>query len=273
MNRGKYRYHPEKFDTDDPVLQKEWEDLKDVLCDNEYMTRYKIMIGQPINLKTIWNIWSTPSTDLSNIWSHFIAGIFFIVRGCFFPGRFLALHLITAYTYITSSMYHTFRNYNRKLYDIMLNFDVSGIAIQIFSYDFVDTIAFFHNRRNDLMYIYIAVFSVLAILIIGSVPIILKRKLYTLRTVSFSICALTCFPLFVHGIKIYGWNSKSKRMLILRIITIALEGVGIFFRASKLPERCAQGGVFQWCFHSHFWFHLAASVGSFVGCLSTEAMR
>lgn len=272
MSRGKYRQHSETFDSPDPNLQKQWEDLKDVLCDNEYMTRYKIMIGQPINLKTIFNIWTTPSTDLSNIWSHFLAAIFFIVRGCFFKERIFWLHMVTAYTYIVSSLYHTFRNYSRNLYDIMLNFDVSGIAIQIFSYDFVDTIAFFYNRNNKLMYIYIGVFSVLAILIVGSVPFILKRKLYTLRTVSFSICALTCFPLFAHGIKVYGWNSKSQRMLYLRIITIALEGVGIFFRASKIPERFCQGNIFQWCFHSHFWFHIAASVGSFVGCLSCEAM-
>ncbi|EAX94520.1 hemolysin-III related family protein [Trichomonas vaginalis G3] len=272
MEKKKYRYHPEKFDSKDPVLQEQWEDLKDVLCDNEYMTKYKIMIGKPINLKTIIEIWTSKSTDLSNIWSHFLAGVFFIIRGWSFDGRLFTLHLLAAYTYIMSAMYHTFRNYNRKMYDIMLNFDVSGIAIQIFSYDFVDTIAFFHGKRDDLMYIYCAVFAILSVIVIGAVPIILSRKLYTLRTVLFSLCAFTCFPLFAHGIKIYGWNEKSQNMLILRIATIALEGVGIFFRASKVPERFTQGNIFQWCLHSHFWFHIAGAIGSYVGCLSAEAM-
>ena len=268
----KYSKHPQTFENPDPELQKQWEELKEVLCDNEHMKYYKIMIGQPINFQTVFNVMTSPSTDLTNIWSHLLFGIFFILRSLKFKGRFFWLNLITAYTYLMSACYHIFRNYSRLLYDIFLSFDVSSIAIQIFSYNIVDSISFFNKKRNDLKKKYLIGFITSTIITLISIPVILYYKFYTFRTILLSSVATVGYILIYHGYLINGFNDSVKNLLRNRIISYALQGVGIFFRASHVPERFLPDTVFQEFFHSHFWFHIAAAIGSIYACISSESI-
>lgn len=268
----KYSRHPQKFDCKDPELQRQWEDLKEVLCDNEHMKYYKIMVGQKINLKTIFNVWTTPSNDLSNIWSHFLFGIFFIVRAFNFEGRFFWLNAITAYTYFMSSMYHTFRTYSRKLYNIFLVFDVLGIAIQISTYNIVDTISLMGTKRPDLEKLYLIVYISILVLNFISIPIILHYKKYTVRTILFCVVATSGFVLMYNGYLVNGVSEEFKALFYNRLITFAYQGVGIFFRGSHIPERWLPNTIWQEYFHSHFWFHIVASIGSIYACRSSEAL-
>ena len=268
----KYGRHPQKFDSKDPELQKQWEELKEVLCDNEHMKYYKILIGQPINIKTIFSVWFTPNTDVTNVWSHFFFAVLFIVRSFTKEGRFFWLNLVTAYTFLMSGLYHTFRNYSRRLYDIFLCFDVSSIGIQIFSYNIVDTISFFSGKRDDLERMYLIFFITFDIITIISIPFILKYKLYTFRTILFSFVATIGFGLIYHGFTINNNTTILYDMLKNRVISYALQGVGIFFRASHIPERWLPDTVFQEFFHSHFWFHVTAATGSLFACCSSEIL-
>ena len=268
----KYSNHPQTFESSDPNLQEQWESLKEVLCDNEHMKYYKIMIGQPINFATVFNVMTTPSTDLSNIWSHLLFFFFFIKRAFRFSDRFFWLNCVTAYTYLMSACYHIFRNYNRRLYDIFLCCDVSSIAIQIYAYNIVDSISFFSKKKKNLKIMYIAGLLISELFILLSIPIILRYKLYTFRTVLFSLVATFGFLLIYHGYRVNGYSESFKKLIINRVISYALQGLGIFFRGSHIPERFFQDTVFQEFFHSHFFFHIAAAIGSVYACISSESI-
>ena len=272
--KQKYSKHPQKFDNPDPELQRQWEDLKEVLCDNEHMKYYKIMIGRNVNISSILEVMTTGSTDLTNIWSHLLFGIYFLFASFHRRGRFFWLFIITSYTYFMSACYHIFRNYSRTLYDIFLCFDVSSIGIQIFSYNIVDTISFFSKRRPDLKKIYLTIFISFLIITTASIPIILHYKFYTFRTVLFSFVATIGFGLIYHGYKVQLTQGQSTllSMIYYRIISYLLQGVGIFFRGSHIPERYLPDTVFQEYFHSHFWFHIAAAIGSVYACKSSEIL-
>ncbi|OHS96045.1 hemolysin-III related family protein [Tritrichomonas foetus] len=272
----KYSNHPQKFDNPDPKLQKEWEDLKEVLCDNEYMMGYKIMVGQKINFSTVWNILTTKHTDTSNIYSHLIFGFFFTYRAFAFNSKFelILVNLLCALTFFMSAFYHTFRNYSRRWYDLCLTLDVSGIGIQIFAYLITDTINFFKDDHPDLMRNYLIFFCILFVVSLVSVPFILKYKLYFWRTFMFTIISMLCIPLIMHHIWLCnGIDEKLRRFLPLRAAIFFWQGVGLCFRSSHIPERFFPRTIFQYVFHSHFWFHIAGSVGSYFGCLSCEVYR
>lgn len=269
----KYSKHPQKFESTDPKLQKEWEDLKEVLCDNEYMIRYKIMVGQPINFSTVWNILSTIHTDTSNIYSHLIAGVFFVYRSINKDFRFALVHLLCALTFFMSSFYHTFRNYSRKLYDIMLVLDVNGINIQIFAYLFTDTMNFFGNLRPDLMKNYLILFGFLLFISMISVPFILHYKIYWLRTFTFIVFSFLCLPLVYHCYLISGLTDQLRAFIPIRLAVFFWQGLGLIFRSSHIPERFFPHTIFQYIFHSHFWFHICGAIGSYFGCLSCEVYK
>lgn len=267
----KYKNHPQKFDNSDPELQKQWEDLKEVLCDNEFMTRYKIMVGQPINFSTVWNILTTIHTDTSNIYSHLIACIFFVIRSIGLEFRFALVHLLCALTFFMSVIYHTFRNYSRKLYDITLVLDVNGINIQIFAYLFTDTISFFGSTRPDLMQNYLILYGILLVISLTSVPFILHYKIYWLRTFTFILISFLCFPLIYHSYLINGLTDQLRIFIPLRLFVFFWQGLGLIFRSSHIPERFLPHTIFQYIFHSHFWFHICGAIGSYFGCLSCQA--
>lgn len=267
----KYRNHPQKFDNPDPELQKQWEDLKEVLCDNEYMIRYKIMVGQPINFSTVCNILTTVHTDTSNIYSHLIAGIFFIIRSIGLEFRFALVNLLCALTFFMSVFYHTFRNYSRKLYDITLVLDVDGINIQIFAYLFTDTVSFFGDSQSEIMKKYLFFYSLLFVISIIAVPFILHYKIYWLRTFIFIIISFLCLPQIYHNYLINGCTDKLRHFISLRLIVFFWQGLGLIFRSSHIPERFLPHTIFQYIFHSHFWFHACGAIGSYFGCLSCQA--
>ena len=268
--KNKYSKHPQKFNNPDPKLQKEWEELKEVLCDNEYMINYKIMIGQPINISTVWNILSTKHTDTTNIYSHLFFAIFFLIRCFFVEKKFIIVNSFCFLTYFLSATYHTFRNYSRKLYDICLIFDVSGIAIQIFGFLIMDSICFFQDSRPDLMKNYLIFFCTLFIIVLIAIPIILHYKIYCLRTFLFTLISLLCFPQVYHYYHYNGLNDLLKQYLPYRTLVFIWQGIGLCFRSSHVPERFLPGTIFQYFWHSHFWFHIFATFGSYYGCLSCE---
>lgn len=268
----KYSRHPQKFENPDPKLQKEWEDLKEVLCDNEYMMGYKIMVGQPISIPTIWNIITTVHTDTSNIYSHLLFGFFFLFRAYGQINRLVFMNCMCALTFFMSAFYHTFRNYSRKMYNMCLCFDVSAIGIQIFTFNLVDIVTYFEESRPDLLKIYMMILASFFIITMVSMPFILHYKIYWLRTFLYIILATTCFPLAFHAYIVNGMTEKMKSMIYLRLMTFFFQGVGLCFRSSHIPERFAQGTIFQYVLHSHFWFHIFGSIGSYYGCLSSEAL-
>ena len=268
----KYSNHVQKFENADPQLQEQWKHLKEVLCDNEHLKYYKIMIGRKINFKSILEVWTSPSIELTNFWSHFLFGIYFLIRGFSFSGRFFVLNLLTALTYLMSSVYHTFRSFSRKLFDLMLCFDVSGIAIQVLTYNFVDTISFFGGIRDDLVKNYVICHGLLSLFTYITIPILLYNKLYTCRTVLICFVAMSGYFLIYHAYLIFGFTEKIQKLLFYRIVSFSLQGVGIFFRGSHIPERFLPDTIFQKFFHSHFWFHIVAAIGSIYACMSSEVL-
>jgi len=268
----KYCLHPQKFHNPDATLQKEWENLKEVLCDNEYMKNYKIMVGQKIGIKSMANVWTSIHADTSNIYSHFFFALLFFWVAFKKEGSIFWLYLAAGSTFIISAIYHTIRNYSRKIYDIALNLDVSSIGIQVFMFNFVDCINLFKDTRPDITRNYLIGFGALFTICLSSIPIILKHKLYALRTTVFCLMASLGFPLIIHGSFYYADSSKLHKMIFLRVFVFLFCGIGLGFRSSHIPERFHPDTIFQSFFHSHFIFHVLVSIGSFCGCLSSEAL-
>lgn len=266
----KYSKHPQKFNNPDPQLQKQWEDLKDVLCDNEYMMGYKIMIGRPINLKTIWEILSTVNTDTPNIWSHIFFGFFFVWQAIGESKRLVFVNLLCALTYFMSAVYHTFRNYSRRLYDILLSLDVSSINIQIFSLMFSDIFAMFYDAEPELTKKIAIIYAIVFIVSTGAVPIILAKKLYWVRTCMFCMMCTITIPVVYWKLSITGFDDQMKKFLVLRSATFGTQIIGLCFRSGHIPERWFPRTIWQTVFHSHFWFHTIAGVGSMFGVLSAK---
>lgn len=268
MQLRKYANHPQKFETTNPDDEKEWKKLKEVLCDNEYMTHYKIMVGKPVNIKTIFDVLTTLHTDTTNIYSHLIAAIVFFWRS--YRSKRCIVNCLCGITFLISAIYHTLRNFSRRLYDITLIMDVNGIAIQIFAYLFNDAFVLFNDFRKDLMYIYFLVYTVIFLIFIISIPFILKNKIYWLRTFLCTVISFLCFQIMYHAYSLFGCDESLIRIVKLRVITFICQGIGLCFRSSHFPERISKIPLFSYIFHSHFFFHIVASIGSYYGCLSCE---
>jgi predicted membrane channel-forming protein YqfA (hemolysin III family) len=267
----KYLSHPQKFDNPDPLLQQQWLDLKEVLCDNPHMIGYIIMIGQSINPRTVLHILTTIHTDTANIWTHIVGAIFFFSCASLslFPISIIAVG--AALTCCLSAIYHTLRNYSRKMYDICLCLDVSSIAIQIFATLLADVINLFGKDHVGIARLDTVLVVVMAVVTIAGVPIVLKRKLYWVRTFVFSCESVLCIPLFVQKYLIDGFDERWGRVIGWRVLCLATAGLGIAVRSAHVPERFFPRSVFQSLLHSHCIFHLLSIVSSYFSVLSAEA--
>ena len=267
----KYARHPQKFDNPDPELQRQWLDLKEVLCDNEYMMGYKIMIGQPVNLRTIWNVMTTIHTDTSNIWSHVAFFLYFVWKA--FLARddssTVMMYMLCGGTFLGSVVYHILRNYSRRLFDICLFFDVSGIGIQVFMYLFTDSRAWFKDKRPDWYKMYQVLYTVLLIIFLTSMPVILRKKLYWLRTIELGCLVAIAIPPFCRKLYIDGWDDRTTEFLIKRALSVFFQFLGLVIRSAHYPERLFPRTIWQLVFHSHFWFHVSGGFGSVFGAMSS----
>jgi adiponectin receptor len=254
----KYDRHPQKFDNPDPILQQEWLQLKEVLCDNEYMIGYKIMIGQPVNFTTVFNILTTLHTDTTNIWSHFIGAIVFFYIGFILPFPVPIVCFCSGTVCFLSSLYHIFRNYSRKLYDIFLCLDVSSIGIQLFGGYFVDLITLFGPSHPTIAWRFAIFGGILCVVTLASVPFILMRKLYWVRTFVLSCESVLCLPVFTQKYLVDGFDQRMGRVVGWRMLALMAAGMGMAVRSAHIPERFCPRTVFQSLFHSHCVFHLLA---------------
>jgi predicted membrane channel-forming protein YqfA (hemolysin III family) len=269
----KYSRHPQKFDNPDPELQKQWLELKDVLCDNEFMIGYKIMIGQPVNMKTIWHVITTVHTDTSNIWSHLIAMILFTYLGLIYPFPVCIAAYAPALTFAISSVYHVIRNYSRRLYDILLCLDVSSIGIQICGFLVTGSYSFFWETRRRVAIAYLAVGLSAHALTILSMPFILRRKLYWVRTFVLSLETMVCLPIVVHKYWLDGIDDKFFGYVWWQFLCVLLAGMGILVRSAHVPERFFPRTIFQLIFHSHVLFHILTALSAYCGVIAVAVLQ
>jgi predicted membrane channel-forming protein YqfA (hemolysin III family) len=267
----KYGRHPQKFDNPEPNLQQQWLDLKEVLCDNEYMMGYKIMVGQPITPRTVLNILTTVHTDTTNIWTHIIGAIFLFHCGAtsVFPVSIVAIS--AAVTCCLSAFYHTFRNYSRKLFDICLCLDVSSIGIQVFGSFFADVIILFGPSHPATARRFAIFGVVLCTVTLASIPFILRRKLYWVRTFVFTCESLLGVPVFAQKYLLDGLNEKMISAITWRALCLTIGAVAISVRSAHVPERFFPKTVFQYVFHSHCFFHILSTVGGYMVIRSAQA--
>jgi adiponectin receptor len=260
----KYSRHPEKFANPDPELQRQWLELKDVLCDNEHMVGYKIMVGQPVTIGTVWNILTTLHTDTTNIWSHLIGLAIFLIWGILtrFPVNVCAF--CGAMTCLMSASYHTFRNYSRRLYDMCLIFDVLSINLQLWGFFIGDVAAYFLETRPGLFWGYMGLMCAVCGPTIMAVPYLLRHKLYSIRTCLFTCEAALDFPLLLHRWLLDGADDRLRAHVRWKLGSLALAGLGLCFRSSHVPERFLPRTIFQRLFHSHFVFHILSVMSTCV---------
>jgi adiponectin receptor len=265
-----YGRHPQKFDNPDPELQKQWLELKEVLCDNEYMIGYKIMIGRPISFASVFDVLTTVHTDTSNIWSHLLGFLvcFYIGFGAPLPVAITAL--CSALTYAFSTTYHIFRNFSRAFYDICLFFDVSAIAVQVFGFLFSDLSVFFPTRP-EVAGVYYIVLTVLFVVSVGAFPFILKYKVYWVRTLLLLVDSTLFLPILLHKIYYDGFTDQILQFIPRRALCLVSAVSGIVIRSAHVPERFFPRTIWQTVFHSHFIFHMLSVIASLFGVWSAQA--
>lgn len=264
----KYARHPQKFDNPDPELQRQWLELKEVLCDNEYMIGYKIMVGQPVNLRTIWNVITTAHTDTTNIWSHIIFAVYFAIKAIGKDSSTALLYLLCGLTFLGSVVYHILRNYSRRLFDICLFFDVSGIGIQVFTYLFLDSRSWFKEKHPEVYRMYQIIYTILLLVFLTTMPVILRKKLYSLRTIELGLLVCSAIPPFCHKLYFDGWDEKTNEFAVLRVLSVFFQFMGLVIRSAHYPERLFPHTIWQYYFHSHLWFHTSGGFGSVFGAKS-----
>jgi predicted membrane channel-forming protein YqfA (hemolysin III family) len=269
----KYARHPEKFSNPDPILQHQWLDLKEVLCDNEFMVGYKIMIGQPVTLASVWNVMTTAHTDTSNIWSHIFGMVWLACVGFKSPFPVCLAAFAPSLCYFLSSVYHIFRNYSRRLFDICLCLDVMAIAIQISGFFVTGSYLFFRKTQPRLAENYVIGAFCLLLVTVIAIPFILKWKLYWLRTLVLACETVVCVPLVIHKYCLDGMDEVSVRYLILQGMCLAFGGAGIAVRSAHIPERFFPRTILQYIFHSHFWFHILTVCSSRWGVAAVAALE
>jgi predicted membrane channel-forming protein YqfA (hemolysin III family) len=267
----KYGRHPQKFDNPDPALQQEWLNLKEVLCDNEYMIGYKIMVGQPVTPNTVFNILTTLHTDTTNIWTHLIGAIALSYTGLIFPFPVCIVSFSSSATCFLSAIYHTFRNYSRKLYDVCLCLDVSSIGIEIFGAFFTDLINLFGTSHPTIAWRFATAGAALCVATLAGIPFILRWKLYWLRTFVYACESALCIPVFAQKYLVDGFDERMSRVIGWRVLALVTAGMGVAVRSAHIPERFLPRTVFQSLFHSHCFFHLIALVSVTFSILSAQA--
>jgi predicted membrane channel-forming protein YqfA (hemolysin III family) len=206
-----------------------------------------------------------------NIWSHVIGGILLLYWGFLSSFPVSLVFFTAALTCFLSATYHTLRNYSRRMYDICLTLDVASIGIQIFGAYFADLFPLFWESRPTAGWFFLISGILLCTGTIVSMPFLLRRKLYWIRTFIYSIESVLCIPVFTTKWLLDGFEENMVRVIQWRAACIAAAGLGIAVRSAHLPERFCQGTVFQSLLHSHFFFHLLSLASSYFSILSAKA--
>jgi len=174
---------------------------------------------------------------------------------------FCAFLLFTFICFSASSAYHTYRSHSISMYKIFLLFDVGSIAIQIGGS--VLLIAYFEmSCDSSLRHKWISGLLGLFLIIVVTVPYLIRHRLYNIRTFLLTVFALSGLAAHFHRLALKGLVYSPTDSFIFRhlIVTYACPGIGLVIRRTKIPELFFPGKFDIW-FSSHQIFHTLTLFG------------
>jgi adiponectin receptor len=212
--------------------------------------------------------------DTMNIWTHLagaawsICAIYDVLfssttyNGVFYDKAvFCTFLFFTFMCFLASAAYHVYRSHSVAMYKLFLVFDVGSIAIQI--YGSVQLIAYFEmSCHSSLRIKWMLGLAGLFVVSVGSVPYLLRHRLYNIRTLLLTIFALSGFVSHFHRLYLNGMHYTAKDWFIFKhlIMTYVFPGLGLVLRRTKIPELFFPGKFDIWL-SSHQIFHVLVIMG------------
>lgn len=212
--------------------------------------------------------------DTMNIWTHLLPALWMMwaiydtifsaatSKGSFYDKAvFCTFLFFTLMCFMASCAYHVYRSHSVSMYKLFLVFDVGSIAMQI--YGSVLVIAYFETSCNpSLRFQWMVGLVSLFLVIVGSVPYLIRHRLYSVRTLLLTAFALSGLVAHFQRILLLGLGYTSRDFFLLRhlIMTYFIPGLGLIIRRTKVPELFFPGKFDIW-FSSHQIFHVLVIVG------------
>eukprot|EP01113_Clastostelium_recurvatum_P003486 TRINITY_DN11518_c0_g1_i1.p1 TRINITY_DN11518_c0_g1~~TRINITY_DN11518_c0_g1_i1.p1 ORF type:complete len:304 (+),score=71.25 TRINITY_DN11518_c0_g1_i1:27-938(+) len=274
---GKASSAPKHTKASVPHEEPHSEILKLLLRDNPHITSGHRGHTENDYWACFWSIFSIHN-DTINIWTHLLSAFYTMYvlylthrhgsiadQAPYWDKFVITLFLCcTTVCFFFSAAYHAFRSHSSHAYKKFLILDVASIGIQLFSCN-VAIMYFEMVCFPELRVRYHVTLVLLMIIIVVSVPWMIRNGRTSLRTFSFIV--LACSGLVAHfhhaWTRQWTWNPIEQNVLRNLLLTYFFTGFGLVVRRIQIPESLGWfRGRFHIYFSSHQIFHILVSMSS-----------
>lgn len=251
--------------------KKEKSDKK-VSCSENFLFNKLIQSeSQPIKFKTFFWVFTHLHSETTNIYSHLIPFIYVFISGFFVEYRLKIIYFSIALSYFFSVLFHAFRSFNQRLYDILLIFDTFGISIQIYAISFFEAIIFFQNDQEKLTFWVTSIVGLLIFTLI-SIPVLIFKEWYDFRIFLFTVMSFIPFLVFWEGYRTIEVFPNLLKVVSLNVICAFFFLISFVFKLLHIPELKFPNTIWQKYFHSSFFLHIFLVFAGIFECLSSKEL-
>ncbi|XP_003745921.2 progestin and adipoQ receptor family member 3 [Galendromus occidentalis] len=247
---------------------KIYEDIPKWLQNNHFIRDgYLVHCSASECIQSIWH-WHN---ETLNIWTHLLG--FFFLLGIFLYDVYFRLPLIGAnsrdtwacilitgtycFTLLLSSIYHTFKCMNKKMYYLLLKTDVVGIGMSLSATIMSGTYYGFHdNEFWQTFYLTCEIIILSIIYFVTFHPVMGQPQFEPQRNVVIASYVLFAMVPTAHWVMLNGLESPIIQFLLHRVVMVFVHaGVALVIFARRFPE-CLYPGTMDCIGASHQIWHL-----------------